>query len=429
MGKNIIIVGTQWGDEGKGKIIDWLCTQGKIDAVVRFQGGHNAGHTVIVNGKKMVFRLIPSGILNEHVKCLLGNGIVLNIDAFIKELDELKKNKINIKNRLFISARCSLLLDYHIALDAARESMAKNPIGTTKRGIGLAYEDKVARRGLRAEDLFCQTTLKEKLIVLADYHNFQLKHYYHQQTIPYQKVLDKLLHTRDELIEIITNVTELLDTYHAANQSILFEGAQGTLLDLDFGTYPYVTSSNTISAGAAMGTGFGFNQFNAILGITKTYITRVGEGPFLTEQKNEIGQRLATAGAEFGSVTNRPRRCGWLDLVLLRYASQINALSGLIITKPDVLDEFDEIKVCTAYQYQGKLLKTMPYSPEVLSKCVPIYDTLPGWKCSTSGITAKDKLPKNLLHYLDYIEKAIGKPIVLLSTGPERHQTITMQSF
>lgn len=429
MGKNIIIVGTQWGDEGKGKIIDWLCTQGKIDAVVRFQGGHNAGHTVIVNGKKMVFRLIPSGILNKHVKCLLGNGIVLNIDSFIKELDELNNNRIAIKNRLFISSRCSLLLDYHIALDSARENVAKYPIGTTKRGIGLAYEDKIARRGLRAEDLFCETTLKEKLIILADYHNFQLKHYYHQQTIPYSMVLDKLLRIRDELIGMIKNVTELLNTYHSANKSILFEGAQGTLLDLDFGTYPYVTSSNTISAGATMGTGFGFNQFDAILGITKTYVTRVGEGPFLTEQKNKIGERLAIAGAEFGSVTSRPRRCGWLDLVLLQYSCQINALSGLIITKPDVLDEFEEIKVCKAYRYKDQILNTIPYNPQVLSQCVPIYDTLPGWKCSTTGITVKDKLPKNLLQYLQYIEEAIGKPIVLLSTGPERHQTITMQSF
>jgi len=429
MGKNIIIVGTQWGDEGKGKIIDWLCTQGKINAVVRFQGGHNAGHTVIVNGKKKVFRLIPSGILHKDVMCLLGNGIVLNIDALIKELDELKKNKIDIKNRLFISSRSSLLLDYHIALDSARENVAKHPIGTTKRGIGLAYEDKVARRGLRAEDLFCEKTLKERLMILADYHNFQLKHYYHQQTIPYQTVLDKLLHTRDQLSAMIKNVTQLLDSYHRSNQSILFEGAQGTLLDLDFGTYPYVTSSNTVSAGATMGTGFGFNQFDSILGITKAYITRVGEGPFLTEQKNEIGAKLAKAGAEFGSVTQRPRRCGWLDLVLLRYACQINTLSGLIITKPDVLDDFDEIKVCKAYQYQDKILETIPYDPRVLSECTPIYETFPGWKCPTTGITAKDKLPKNLLQYLEYIEKAIGKPVVLLSTGPERHQTITMQPF
>jgi adenylosuccinate synthase len=426
MSKNIIIVGTQWGDEGKGKIIDWLCTQRKVNAVVRFQGGHNAGHTVIVNRRKMVFRLIPSGILHQNVTCLLGNGIVLNLDAFIDELSDLKKNKIDFENRLFISSRCSLLLDYHIALDAARENIAKHPIGTTKRGIGLAYEDKIARRGLRAEDLLCENTLKERLMLLADYHNFQLKHYYHHQPIPYQSVLEKLHRAKKQIIPMIKNVTQLLRSYHATSQPILFEGAQGTLLDLDFGTYPFVTSSNTISAAATMGTGFGFNHFDDILGITKAYLTRVGEGPFLTEQKNTIGQHLAKAGNEFGSVTKRPRRCGWLDLVLLRYSCQINSLSGLILTKLDVLDSFDNIKVCTAYEHNGKRLETLPYDPRTLAECKPIYETLPGWKSITTNISSEAQLPKNLINYLKYIEDAVQIPIKLLSMGPEREKIIEL---
>jgi adenylosuccinate synthase len=374
----------------------------------------------------MVFRLIPSGILHDNVTCLLGNGIVLNPTAFIKELTELTQNGINYNNRLFISGRCSLLLDYHIALDAARESMAKNPIGTTKRGIGLAYEDKVARRGLKAKDLLCENTLKERLMLLADYHNFQLKQYYQQSPIPYQVVLDTLLCIKSKIKPMIKNVTELLHSYHQENESILFEGAQGTLLDIDFGTYPYVTSSNTIAVGATIGTGFGFNQFDEILGVTKAYMTRVGEGPFLTEQQNDIGIYLAKAGKEFGSVTKRPRRCGWLDLVLLKYACQINGLSGLIITKLDVLDSFDDINICTAYHYNGKRLNTLPYDPTILNSCEPIYETLPGWQCSTTHIKNDKKLPKNLIQYLNYIQNAVGVPIKLISTGPERQEIISI---
>jgi adenylosuccinate synthase len=305
--------------------------------------------------------------------------------------------------------------------------MAKHPIGTTKRGIGVAYEDKVARRGLKVGDLLCDTTLKERLMSLADYHNFQLKHYYHQTPIPYSTVLEKLYQTKEQLIPMINDVSQLLQTYHAANQSILFEGAQGTLLDLDFGTYPYVTSSNTISASATIGTGFGFNHFDDIFGITKAYITRVGEGPFLTEQKNDIGRRLAEIGNEFGSVTKRPRRCGWLDLVLLQYACRINNLSGLIITKLDVLDTFDKINVCVAYDYQGKRLTTLPFDPQIIAECKPVYETLPGWKSSTADIKNYEALPYNLKQYLNYIENTIKVPVVLLSTGPERAQIISTQ--
>jgi len=402
MSQNIIIVGTQWGDEGKGKIVDWLCEQ--VDAVVRFQGGHNAGHTVIVNDEKTVLHLIPSGILHKKVVCLLGNGMVFSPEAFLKELNELKTKGIEVKDRLFISSQISLLLPYHVALDGAREAKSDKPIGTTKRGIGPAYEDRVARRGLRAVDLLDEARLKERLKVLADYHNFQLQQYYQLESIPYEKVLTELLEMRKTLVPMITDVSAMLEQYMKEDKSILFEGAQGTMLDLDFGTYPYVTSSNTIAGGASAGTGVGPRVFDQVLGVVKAYLTRVGEGPFVTELRDKIGKHIADRGKEFGATTGRPRRCGWLDLMALKYAIRINGITGLILTKPDVLDELDEIKVCIAYRYKDKILEHLPTDPTVLEKCEPVYEILPGWRTSTLGLTNKKDFPENFKKYLQYIE-------------------------
>ncbi|OGT98660.1 MAG: adenylosuccinate synthase [Gammaproteobacteria bacterium RIFOXYB2_FULL_38_6] len=418
MSKNIIIIGAQWGDEGKGKMVDWLCEQ--VDAVVRFQGGNNAGHTVIVNGEKTVLHLIPSGILHPNVVCLLGNGMVLSPEAFLKELNELKEKKINIEQRLFISPQISLLLPYHVALDGAGEAKSDKPIGTTKRGIGPAYEDHAARRGLRAEDLQNELQLIYRLKNLAEYHNFQLEHYYRLEPIPYNKVLSDLLNARDILLPMIADVSVMLDQYRRENKSVLFEGAQGTMLDVDFGTYPFVTSSHTIAGSASTGTGVGPNVFDEILGVFKAYLTRVGSGPFVTELLGDVGKHLAEKGKEFGATTGRARRCGWLDLVALKYAIRLNGITGLILTKSDVLDELKEIKVCTAYRYQNKILENFPTDISVLEKCEPVYETLAGWQSQTLGIQEAEDFPENFKKYLAYIESQLNVPIKMVSTGPER---------
>lgn len=423
MAKNIIILGTQWGDEGKGKIVDWLTDQAR--AVVRFQGGHNAGHTLIIDGKKTVLRLIPSGILREGVLCVIGNGVVLSPEALLQEMGELKINGIDVANRLRISAACSLLLPYHVALDQAREKKRGDAaIGTTKRGIGPAYEDKVARRGLRAIDLLNETTLREKVKSLAEYHNFMLKNYYETETICADAVIEKLLELGEHIKPMIGDTTALLAQIQAENGNIIFEGAQGSLLDIDLGTYPFVTSSNTSAGAAATGSGFGPLFFDAVIGITKAYVTRVGAGPFPTELQDAIGKNMAERGKEFGSVTGRPRRCGWFDVIAMRRSIQMNSLTSLVLTKLDVLDEMAEIKICTGYKFKNQILQQPPFDITVLSECEPVYETMSGWQENTFGVTDYAKMPKAARNYIERLETLLGLKIDVVSTGPDRKHTI-----
>jgi len=427
MTKTLIIVGCQWGDEGKGKIVDLLTPQ--VKAVVRFQGGHNAGHTLVIQGKKTILRLIPSGILHAGVECLIGNGVVISPEALLKEMNELEEKGIPASQRLRISASCPLILASHIALDEARESDAKNAIGTTKRGIGPAYEDKVARRGLRMSDFFNPKQFAEKLKTLLDYHNFLLQHYYKVPTIDYDQTLAALLEMAKKLTPLITDIPALLAKYQQEKKPLLFEGAQGTFLDIDQGTYPFVTSSNTISGAAATGSGLGIRYFDAVLGISKAYSTRVGNGVFPTELLDEDGQTLRDRGHEYGSVTKRPRRCGWLDSVLLRRAVQLNSISSLCLTKLDVLDEMETIKICTAYQLDDKPINDLPLNPEDLARCVPLYEEHPGWKTSTTPIKELSKLPTNAQNYIRRIEELTGVPITIISTGPDREETILLEKI
>lgn len=427
MAKNVVVLGTQWGDEGKGKIVDLLTD--RVAAVVRFQGGHNAGHTLIIDGKTTVLRLIPSGILREGVLSLIGNGVVLSPEAFLTEVTELEARGVPVSERLRISPACSLLLPYHVALDKAREAaLGQKKIGTTGRGIGPAYEDKIARRGLRLVDLLHPELLKEKLTKLAEYHNFQLKNYYQQPTIPIEEVLTLLENTSKKIIPLLVDVSNVLADFRIQNKSILFEGAQGAMLDVDMGTYPFVTSSNTSAGAASTGTGFGPCYLDAVLGATKAYTTRVGSGPFPTELQDEIGQHIASKGKEFGSVTGRPRRCGWFDMLVMRRSIEMNSLSALALMKADVLDELDTIRICVAYRYRGEVLNTLPFDPEVFKECEPVYEDMPGWKTSTYGITDYQKLPQALLNYIARLEALAGIPITIISTGPERHQTIVIES-
>lgn len=422
MSKTVIIVGCQWGDEGKGKIVDLLTPQ--VKAVVRFQGGHNAGHTLVLQGKKTILRLIPSGILHKDVVCLIGNGVVISPEALLKEIHELEANNVPARERLRISATCPIILPSHIALDEAREQNTKQAIGTTKRGIGPTYEDKVARRGLRMHDLLSPEIFAEKLHTLLSYHNFLLEHYYQVQTIDYQTTLDHLLAIRHELIPLITDVPAQLAYYHHSKQPLLFEGAQGTFLDIDQGTYPFVTSSNTIAGAAATGSGLGVRHFDAVLGISKAYSTRVGHGVFPTELTDHLGDHLRDRGHEYGSVTKRPRRCGWLDGVLLKRAVLLNSVSSLCITKLDVLDELDIIKICVGYTLEGQILKDIPMNPSDLARCQPIYEEYPGWKTSTTPIKTFSALPQAAQQYLKRIEALTNVPIELISTGPDREETI-----
>jgi adenylosuccinate synthase len=425
MGKSIVVIGTQWGDEGKGKIVDLLTDH--ASAVVRFQGGHNAGHTLVIDGQKTILHLIPSGILRKNVECLIGNGVVLSLSALIKEIQELKAKGIPVEERLRISAACNLLLPYHEAIDMAREK-GSAAIGTTRRGIGPAYEDKVARRGLRVSDLFNLEHLQTKLSGIAEYHNFLLKNYYHVEPIAFEQVLENLLTAAEIIKPLVADVAALLASYYQHGDSLLFEGAQGAYLDIDNGTYPFVTSSNTTAGAASTGSGFGPLYLDYVLGITKAYATRVGAGPFPTELTDDIGENLRKRGAEFGSTTGRPRRCGWLDIAAIKRSVQINSISGLCITKLDVLDDLPSIRVAVGYQLNGRKLEVPPIDVDQLQNCEPIYEELPGWKESTFGKTKLEQLPKNALAYLKYIEKITQTPIAIISTGAERHQTIIIQN-
>ncbi len=426
MARNIIVVGTQWGDEGKGKIVDLLTDHAR--GVVRFQGGHNAGHTLVIDGQKTVLRLLPSGILREGVHCFIANGVAVSPSALIKEIQELELKDIPVSQRLHISQSCCLVLPHHVALDQAREK-AKGlaAIGTTGRGIGPAYEDKVARRALRVMDLLNLERLKSKLKEITEYHNFTLVNHFGLAPISYDEVLAELLEHAKILIPMITDVTARLGTINQQGGNLLFEGAQGTFLDVDHGTYPYVTSSNTTAGAAATGSGLGPLYFDYVLGITKAYTTRVGGGPFPTELKDKIGQEIAERGQEFGAVTGRPRRCGWYDVALMRRSVQLNSLSSLCVTKLDVLDPFATLRLCVGYRYQGKILSLPTTDTEIFAECEPVYEDIAGWEQSTFGVKTWEGLPKNAQKYLKRIEELVGVPISIVSTGPDREHTIVLQ--
>ncbi len=423
MGKNVVVIGTHWGDEGKGKVVDLLTDQASY--VVRFQGGHNAGHTLVIEGKKTVLHLIPSGILRENVQCLIGNGVVLAPDALLEEMDMLEKTGVPVSDRLRISEACPLILPYHVALDNAREvARGKKAIGTTGRGIGPAYEDKISRRGLKLGDLFHRENFAAKLAEVLDYHNFSLKNYYKCEGVDFQKTLDDALAYADKLQSMVADIPEILWQAHKNDENIMFEGAQGTLLDIDHGTYPFVTSSNTTAGGASCGSGLGPRHLDYVLGITKAYTTRVGSGPFPTELDDEVGEFLAKQGHEFGATTGRARRCGWFDAVTLKRAIQVNSLSGICITKLDVLDGLDTIRICVGYNRNGEVITTPPVGAEGYAECVPVYVDMPGWTDSTVGAQSWDDLPKNAIDYLCKIEEIVETPIDIVSTGPDRNETI-----
>ncbi|MFZ7343618.1 adenylosuccinate synthase [Avibacterium volantium] len=427
MGKSVVILGAQWGDEGKGKIVDLLTD--RVKYVVRYQGGHNAGHTLIINGEKTVLRLIPSGILRENVTCLIGNGVVLSPEALMQEMGELEGRGINVRDRLLISEACPLILPYHVAMDHAREAaLGKKAIGTTGRGIGPAYEDKVARRGLRVGDLFDLESFAEKLKNILDYYNFQLEHYYKVEPVDYEKTLAAIKEVAPIITGMVADVTAILDVARKNGDNILFEGAQGTMLDIDQGTYPYVTSSNTTAGGVSTGSGFGPRHIDYVLGIIKAYCTRVGGGPFATELFDDVGAEIARKGNEFGAVTGRPRRCGWFDAVAMRRAIQVNSISGFCMTKLDVLDGFDEIKICVGYKMpNGEIAEFAPLAAKDWEGVEPIYETLPGWKESTFGVTDVNKLPENTHKYIKRIEEVTGVPVDILSTGPDRIETMILR--
>jgi len=423
---NVVILGTQWGDEGKGKIVDLLTEQ--ADAVVRFQGGHNAGHTLVIGGQKTVLHLIPSGVLRAGVQCLIGNGVVLSPEALLKEIDTLEDSGVPVQDRLKISAACPLILPYHVALDQAREARrGENKIGTTGRGIGPCYEDKAARRALRLGDLRDPARFGSALEEVLDYHNHVLAHYYGVDTLEFSAVLDEALAHGERLMPMMADVTSLLHEYRKTQARLLFEGAQGSLLDIDHGTYPFVTSSNTTAGGTATGSGFGPLFLDYVLGITKAYTTRVGSGPFPTELFDETGLRLAERGHEFGATTGRPRRCGWFDAVALRTAVNINSVSGLCLTKLDVLDGLEEISVCVGYTNDAGETVANPVDAVDYENLRPVYETLPGWSESTVGLKSLDALPANARAYISRLEALVGAPIDIISTGPDREETILLR--
>lgn len=426
MNNNVVVLGTQWGDEGKGKIVDLLTDQ--ASAVVRFQGGHNAGHTLVIEGEKTVLHLIPSGILREHVQCLIGNGVVLSPEALLKEMGELEARGVPVRERLKISAACPLILPYHVALDQAREAKRGNQkIGTTGRGIGPAYEDKVARRGVRLGDLQDEQRFASKLRDVMEYHNFALEHYYKAEPLDFEKVLADTLAVSGQLLPMIADVTSLLHEYREANEKIMFEGAQGSLLDIDHGTYPFVTSSNTTAGGTATGSGFGPLYLDYVLGITKAYTTRVGSGPFPTELFDATGAHLAEKGHEFGATTGRPRRCGWFDAVALRTAVNINSVSGLCLTKLDVLDGLETIEICVGYTCKEGKPVPNPVDSDDYEGLVPQYEQMPGWSESTLGARTLEDLPQAARNYIAKIEEVVGAPIDIISTGPDRNETIVLR--
>ncbi len=423
MGKNVVVIGTQWGDEGKGAVVDVLAE--RAHAVVRFQGGHNAGHTLVIDGTKTVLHLIPSGILRPDVQCLIGNGVVLSPDALLREMDELGEHGIDVSERLRISSACPIILSSHVALDQAREiARGAAAIGTTGRGIGPAYEDKVARRAIRAADLFDTTTLEEKVRALLDYHNFLLRELHGADTVDVGAELDRLADSAERLRPLIGDITAILAELQDQGRSVLFEGAQGALLDIDLGTYPFVTSSNTTIGGTFSGSGIGPGGIDYALGIVKAYATRVGAGPFPTELFDEVGRHLADVGAEFGATTGRARRCGWFDAVLLKRAVFMNSLTGLCMTKLDVLDGVEDIKICTGYRLDGELLHAPPMLADRFGDCEPVYETLPGWSEPTSEITEYDRLPATARAYVEHVESLLGIPVDIVSTGPSRDAII-----
>jgi adenylosuccinate synthase len=422
---NVVVVGTQWGDEGKGKIVDWLTD--RADAVVRFQGGHNAGHTLVIGARKTILRLIPSGILRPAVACYIGNGVVLSPQALLAEIDELQQAGVDTRGRLTVSGNCALILDYHVALDRAREARrGDDPIGTTGRGIGPAYEDKVGRRAVRAQDLFDEKRFADRVHDALQYHNFVLTRYLDAEAIDAQRVIDSTLKLGERIRPMVADVSYLLDQAMKKGQRLLFEGAQGSLLDVDHGTYPYVTSSNTVAAAAAVGSGVGPQHLNYVLGITKAYTTRVGSGPFPTELTEDIGEQLRQRGQEFGSVTGRPRRCGWFDAAALRRAVQLNGATGLCITKLDVLDGLPTVRLCTGYRYEGRIVDILPFGADAVARCEPVYQDFPGWSKSTFGMRAWSDLPSGAQGYLSALSELAEVPIDLVSTGPERDQTIVL---
>ncbi len=423
MGKNVAVIGAQWGDEGKGKAVD-LLTERAV-AAVRFQGGHNAGHTLVIDGKKTILHLVPSGILRKKVHCLIGNGVVLSPAALLEEIRNLEDQGVSVRERLAISEACPLILPYHVALDNAREqARGSKKIGTTGRGIGPAYEDKVARRGLRMGDLRNSERFAEKLREVMTYHNFMLEHYYKAETVDIQKVLDETLRMGEALVPLLQDIPERLAQHMRQGENLLFEGAQGTLLDIDQGTYPFVTSSNTTAGGAAAGSGIGPRHFDYILGIVKAYITRVGSGPFPTELFDDVGAHLGEKGHEFGATTGRKRRCGWLDIVALRRSGLNNSLSGLCITKLDVLDGLESVKLCIAYLKAGKKTTAPPLGADAYETCQPVYIDMPGWQESTAGVCKYEDLPANARAYLEKIETLAEIPIHMISTGPDRGDAV-----
>ncbi len=426
MTKNVVVIGTQWGDEGKGKIVDWLTDHAQ--GVVRFQGGHNAGHTLVIGGKKTVLHLIPSGILREEVACYIGNGVVVSPHALLEEVDMLEKAGVNVSNRLIISEACPLILAHHIAIDQAREiAKGAGKIGTTGRGIGPTYEDKAARRAIRMQDLFLRERFAAKLGEVLDYHNFVLKNYFHAATVDFQKTLDEALALAERIKPMVGDVPRMLYEANKAGKNLLFEGAQGTLLDIDHGTYPFVTSSNCTAGGAATGSGVGPHTLHYVLGITKAYTTRVGSGPFPTELFDDVGKFLAERGHEFGSTTGRARRCGWFDAAALKRSIQINGVSGLCVTKLDVLDGMETLRMCVGYKIGNTTSDILPVGAETLAECEPIYEEMPGWKESTVGVKSFDLLPKAAQNYLRRMEEICEVPLDMISTGPDREETIVLR--
>jgi adenylosuccinate synthase len=423
MAKNVVVIGTQWGDEGKGKIVDWLTD--RAQGVVRFQGGHNAGHTLVVNGKKTVLHLIPSGILRDNVTCYIGNGVVLSPEALLEEIDMLAAAGVSVDGRLKISEATPLILPYHVALDKAREiAKGAGKIGTTGRGIGPAYEDKVARRAIRVQDLFHRERFAAKLGEVLDQHNFMLKNYFKAEAVDFGKTLEDAMRMAERIKPLVADVPRALYEANRAGDNLLFEGAQGTLLDIDHGTYPFVTSSNCTAGGAATGTGMGPSSMHYVLGITKAYTTRVGSGPFPTELFDDVGKYLGEKGHEFGATTGRARRCGWFDAAALKRAIQINGISGLCVTKLDVLDGLETLRICVGYDINGVKSDILPVGAETLSNCEPIYEDLPGWTDSTVGVKTLEALPANARAYLKRMEELCEVPIDIISTGPDREETI-----
>ncbi len=432
-GRNVVVVGTQWGDEGKGKVVDWLTDHAQ--GVVRFQGGHNAGHTLVIKGVKTALQLIPSGIMRDGVPCYIGNGVVVDPTHLIGEIERLEKIGLEVRSRLFVSESCPLIMPFHVAVDKAREALrdesGAGKIGTTGKGIGPAYEDKVARRALRVQDLKHPERFAERLKVLIELHNLSLTGLLKSQPLEFQPILDGAMQVAEQLKPMMADVGYRLHKNNLAGQNMLFEGAQGTLLDIDHGTYPYVTSSNCVAGNAAAGSGVGPDQLHYILGITKAYTTRVGAGPFPTEldidAQGTVGHHLSTVGQERGTVTGRARRCGWLDAAALKRAMIINGISGQCVTKLDVLDGLAEIKVCVGYTLDGQAIDILPLDADDVARCVPVYETYPGWTQSTFGLTQWDQLPENARRYLRRVEELVGVPIDMVSTGPDRDHTILLR--